>query len=363
MKAQFFPKNKQFWIYHASVIFLLTLVEAAFTLSNMTGALLIFNLIGWLLIILFYSLAMLVFRKIYLQRKWQNYNTFRTMLQVCTYALLTGTLVTAITFSIIVPLFWNSLFSPEIVSKMNITPAKALTITYFSNVLAISAYACLWIFIYISITTNRRIKETELINLRLENHLKEAQLHSLANQLNPHFLFNSLNNIRFMVHENSERADRMIVNLSDILRYSLETSKQDKVVLAKELDIINHYIALIKIQFEERLQFNCLIGENLEDCLIPPMTLQLLIENAIKHGIDQLRRGGKLTLIIKEQTNKLIISLTNDLPEQKMEPEGTGIGLKNIAKRLHLLYNLEAQLRHTIEDHQFVVTISLPKEN
>lgn len=105
--------------------------------------------------------------------------------------------------------------------------------------------------LYVGITSRRKTKQIEVVNLRLQNSLKEAELSSLSNQLNPHFLFNVLNNIRFMIHEDAINAEKMLMSLSGVLRYSLDSSKNDLVPLIEELDISRSYIDLIQIQFEE----------------------------------------------------------------------------------------------------------------
>lgn len=198
--------------------------------------------------------------------------------------------------------------------------------------------------------------------MRLQNSLKEAQISSLSNQLNPHFLFNSLNNIRFMMHENARHADNMIVALSEILRYSLESSKHDKVRLSQEIAIIERYIAIVKIQMEERLHFSMEIPDSLASCQLPPMVLQMLIENAIKHGLDQLPRGGSLRVQAEQEGAQLILRVVNDQPTNREEQDGMGIGLHNIRQRLQLLYGDRASLSIVQDPAQFTVTIKIPKE-
>jgi LytS/YehU family sensor histidine kinase len=193
--------------------------------------------------------------------------------------------------------------------------------------------------------------------------LREAQLSSLANQVNPHFLFNALNNIRFMIHENPKYADRMITELSEMLRYSLESSKKDKVMLSEEIAMIEHFIDIVKIQLEERLQFSMAIPQSLYPYLVPPMMLQMLVENAIKHGLDNLRKGGRLHIAGREDKNDIVFDITNDSTtvHNKLQ-ENMGIGLNNIEQRLKLLYSDQASLSVTKSENEFSVLIRLPKE-
>jgi sensor histidine kinase YesM len=140
---------------------------------------------------------MLAFRQIYIRRQWKNLNTFKTIVISTLCGGISGVLVAAITLSITFLLFWNSIFTPDFHEKAQISIPKAIAITFVVNWLQITLFSCLWIYIYIGIITNRRIREAEIANLRLQSNLKEAQLNSLSNQLNPHFLFNALNNIRY----------------------------------------------------------------------------------------------------------------------------------------------------------------------
>jgi LytS/YehU family sensor histidine kinase len=120
----------------------------------------------------------------------------------------------------------------------------------------------------------------------------------LASQLNPYFLFNSLNNIRFMLHENASLADSNIVALSEILRYALESAQHTKVRLSRELDIVRRYVEIVRAQYEDRLRFTLHAEPAHEACLVPPMALHLLVENAVKHGLDHLRDGGLLAVSV-----------------------------------------------------------------
>jgi LytS/YehU family sensor histidine kinase len=124
--------------------------------------------------------------------------------------------------------------------------------------------------------------------LELESNLKESQLNTLKGQINPHFMFNSLNNIRGLMLEDVTAARNMLTSLSETLRYSLTKSESNSIALEDELDMVKNYIELSKIQLESRLQFESFIDENSLSTQIPPMIIQMLIENAIKHGISNL---------------------------------------------------------------------------
>jgi len=188
-------------------------------------------------------------------------------------------------------------------------------------------------------------------------------LNSLSNQLNPHFLFNALNNIRFMIHSDANNAEKMLMSLSSVLRYSLDSSKNKKVPLKEELEISNRYIDLIQIQFEERLIFALDIPESLLDCQLPPMVLQMLLENAVKHGIDHIREGGTINLGAQLCESTLTITVCNDLPENYIKRlEEPGIGLFNIGQRIDLLYADQGSIDTQVIENRFCVTVKIPQE-
>jgi len=224
-------------------------------------------------------------------------------------------------------------------------------------------FACLfWIAPYLVVSINRRIKQSEVDNLQLQNNLKDAQLLSLSAQLNPHFLFNSLNNIRFMVHENQQKADDVIVSLSEILRYSLVQGKKEKTSLAQELAIVQQYINIVSLQLEGRLDFQLKVSLVNKKVLLPPMIIQLLIENAIKHGIDNIKHTSLLVVNISQEKQKLVIKVTNPIAHNTAETEGTGIGLANIRQRLILLYGDQANLVTEQNKEIFCAILTFPFE-
>ena len=137
-----------------------------------------------------------------------------------------------------------------------------------------------------------RNRNNELDRLKLETTVKELELKTIKSHINPHFIFNSLNSIRALVDENPKRARRAITELSNILRSSMQAEKSETVTLEKELDIVKDYLALEQMRFEERLKIELEIDEDTLQQPVPPMMLQTLVENAIKHGISKQIKGG-----------------------------------------------------------------------
>ena len=190
-------------------------------------------------------------------------------------------------------------------------------------------------------------------NAQLSLIAKQAQLDNLSAQLNPHFLFNSLNSIKSLVIESPDTARRAIDLLSDLLRSSLYEKDKDLISIKNELSLVYDYIELEKMRFEERLQLKMSIDETLLDFKIPTFSIQLLIENAIKHGIDLKIGGGVVVLnIIKKATN---IHITVENPGKINSNKSAGLGLENLKKRLEIQYKGKASfsLKQTLNDQVF----------
>ena len=175
-------------------------------------------------------------------------------------------------------------------------------------------------------------------NAQLSIFAKQIQLDHLSNQLNPHFLFNSLNSVKSLISEDPSKAKRSVDLLSDILRFSIYT-KESFATIEDELQVIYDYVELEKLRFEDRLQLKVEIDDTLLDFKIPSLCIQTLIENALKHGIQNSIKGGIVRLTISRKTENIEISVQN--PGQLImsdETKNTGLGLKNLKKRLQLQY-------------------------
>ncbi|SIQ62627.1 sensor histidine kinase [Maribacter ulvicola] len=190
-------------------------------------------------------------------------------------------------------------------------------------------------------------------NAQLSIIAKQAQLDNLSAQLNPHFLFNSLNSIKSLVIENPNVARRAIDLLSDLLRSSLYEKDKDLIPIKEELSLVKDYIELEKMRFEERLQLKTNIDDDLINYKIPTLSIQLLIENAIKHGIDLKIGGGIIFLKIKKKDNNIHITVEN--PGVINQHKNVGLGLKNLKKRLEIQYKKNASFCLTAKDNDCVV--------
>ncbi len=204
----------------------------------------------------------------------------------------------------------------------------------------------LWLLIYMVWHYLVRNQKDELDKISLAKTVKELELKTIKSHINPHFIFNSLNSIRALVEENPRRARTAITELSNILRSSLQVEKMETVPLERELSIVKDYLALEQMRFEERLKVTFDIDPKTLELVLPPMMLQTLVENAIKHGINKRVNGGaiKIASHIVDQQFEIIVENTGSL-EKKVED---GFGFTSTRDRLKFLYNGKA--RFTVED-------------
>ena len=217
----------------------------------------------------------------------------------------------------------------------------------------------LWLLLYVVWHYLERNRNDEVDRLNLEKTVKDLELKTIKSHINPHFIFNSLNSIRALVDENPRRARTAITELSNILRSSLQVEKMETVPLSKELDIVKDYLALEQMRFEERLKVEMDIDEDTLNQPVPPMMLQTLVENAIKHGISKRINGGLIKIISKftDKDFELIIQNTGKLEKNKPE----GFGFKSTRDRLKFLCNGKAYFKvEEIEENKVQSKIVMP---
>lgn len=238
--------------------------------------------------------------------------------------------------------------------NVNLTLFQKLT-----NVPHFFTYYVVWLFVILTLKFVHYINTIKLNQLRLEATLKDAQLNTLKGQINPHFMFNSLNNIRGLMLEDVSKARNMLTSLSETLRYSLTKDNINSITLEDELEMVENYIEISKIQFENRLSFQAHIDKDSLDKQIPPMIIQILVENALKHGISNLKDGGNVNLSTALKNDQLVIEVTNSGELQKSK-NTTQLGLQNVKKRLELLYGNNATFNLKQIENRVVATIKIP---
>lgn len=197
-------------------------------------------------------------------------------------------------------------------------------------------------------------------SLKYEASTREIELNNLKSQLNPHFIFNALNSIRALVDENPEKSKESITQLSHILRNSLNSDRQKLVPFAEEMRTVRDYLGLESIRYEERLRTSIDLTEGTEKYQVPPLMLQTLVENGIKHGIARLKDGGEIKISTEVVEDDLHIMIRNS--GQIHDSRESGMGLYNTKRRLNMIYGNEARFKIRNENTETVLTeITIPK--
>ncbi len=212
-----------------------------------------------------------------------------------------------------------------------------------------------YLIIYYSNYQERIIKESELKNL-----VTQAELKSLKFQINPHFIFNSLNSMSALTVINPEKARSMILKLADFLRYTLASNERQSTSLAEELKNIRLYLEIEKIRFEDKFEFIENIDNDCQTIKVPSMILQPLFENAIKHAVYEALEKVTLNLTAKIKNDYLEIKVENNFDGNVIYKPGTGIGLSNIKSRMELFYNQKDLINIIKKENLFSVTMYIP---
>ncbi|HVU16986.1 MAG TPA: sensor histidine kinase [Candidatus Didemnitutus sp.] len=240
---------------------------------------------------------------------------------------------------LIVGLPWPAKYSPFLILALSIVNGSGLMVV--------------WLSFYFFYHTYERVNRLQVEQLLLVANVKEAELRALKSQLNPHFLFNSLNSLRALIDEDAPRAREAVTRLANMLRYSLQSGQLETVPFDDELRIVQDYLALEQIRHENRLKVRWEIGPEVPTAgvVVPPMLLQTLVENAVKYGIGTRREGGELVIAAHIENGVLHLRVTNpgDLttpasPSAARAGSSTGVGLRNASERLKLLFGDRAAL-------------------
>lgn len=310
-----------------------------------------------------------------------NLNAQSIKLMIVTYIL--GILTTHLYRGVIIKLGWLSMRFWKLVPRVLLAAVIYALVFHLTDVLLLKVLfnvdifntqdffqqtfnwiliCIVWSSIYIGFHFFTTFRQQEIKNLRLEAANREAELSNLKSQLNPHFMFNSMNSIRALINEDPEEAKDAVTLLSNILRNTLILGRKKKVMLEEELDVIRDYLRLEGVRFEERLKVGYEVDEDALSCYIPPLMLQTIVENAIKHGIGQLPQGGSIKINVGLNGDQLIMKVVNDGRLQQNSLNGTGIGLQNTRKRLSLMYGENASVEISESNQKVYTQITLPKQ-
>ena len=203
----------------------------------------------------------------------------------------------------------------------------------------------LWSMLYLLRSEFKKRRETEIAHWRDQAKLREIELQFLRSQINSHFLFNSLNNLRSLILEDPQAARKGLADLATLLRGLLQAEAHTTVSLREEMDWVRGYLALEALQFEQRLQYEFAIDDSLLDAKVPPLLLQTLVENAIKHGIAGRRAGGLVSLRAQRlNDSEWQLEVENPAAELPALHQGNGIGLANARERMAIAFGTQAKL-------------------
>jgi len=214
--------------------------------------------------------------------------------------------------------------------------------------------------IYYIYVYSQRVREKQIKEVELQHQIRKAQLSALKSQINPHFLFNSLNSIASLTLTNPGKAHGMVVALSDFMRYSLRKHKDDMVTLETEVRNIGLYLQIEKIRFGDNLIYRFDIEDECNNRLIPNLILQPIFENAIKFGVYESSKPIEIILEARKLAEGMKIVVINDFDPESIPRKGEGVGLANINDRLRLLYGSSRLLTVERRQTQFVVTVIIP---
>jgi two-component system, LytTR family, sensor kinase len=321
-------RNRVYWICQLSG-------WSFWALLNIIG-MLSFDLLSWkkIIIFLFLCFAGLSFTHI-LRNIIKKYSWVDLPLKKITPRILLSSFIIGIVLFI---LYFSSQYFTGVL------PLSEIKIgTPFVWIANLSSVILVWLLIYFSVHLFENYKRVEIESLIWEAAVKDFELKTLKSQLNPHFMFNAMNSIRALIEEDPENAKAALTRLSNILRYSLKMERNETVPLEEEMQTVADYLALEAVRFEERLNYELNIDPRSSPIEIPPMMIQTLVENGIKHGVSRRTEGGKITVNSKMDGSFLVIQIKNSgqFDENSLR-RSKGFGIDNTKQRLNLLYGEKA---------------------
>jgi two-component system, LytTR family, sensor kinase len=294
-----------------------------------------------------------LFRHFIRLREWANRNLRRLWLPLLMGCLTSALIWTAATVGVH---FSLGSYTPE--HKADMT-----TITFLIALLNNYFIVILWSLLYFAYHFFEIGQTARIARYKSEAAARDAQLNTLKGQINPHFMFNSLNNIRALMLEDVPRAREMVTKLSELLRYSMMHSEDKEVTLKEEISVVVDFLELCKIQYEHRLNYEITIDPETEGFRIPPMIIQILVENSVKHGISSRLEGGNVWVAAHREGDNLVMEVSNSgewVHTTERKVENSGIGLPNIRRRLQLIYGEAATMLLRQEESRVVARITIP---
>lgn len=346
-----------FWIFHAAIVSLRSAVMAFPAQGELAARRIVVTVLGILLTWMLYLVLRLV------DRKPLNIRVATAFLAAIPCAFAIGW-INYYVFNVFDPV---SMFEDPNVGRRVEEVHDLLGITAFQDIaeIAVTRYFFLiaWALLYLALGYAREVSETEKLASRYAQAAQDAELRSLRYQVNPHFLFNTLNSLSSLVIKGrTDQAEAMIQNLSTFYRASLTSDPIEEVSLAEEIALQEQYLAIEKIRFPDRLQTILDIDPALSDFPVPALILQPLVENAIKHGVSQTNQPVTISISAHQIADSIHISIADDSKANQIASHGDGIGLNNVRDRLVARYGNAAALKTTFGiEGGFTACLHLPK--
>ena len=231
-----------------------------------------------------------------------------------------------------------------------------------SKIFAGYAMYAIYLVFFLAVNYYESLKEKIKKEGEYKALIREAELQALKSQINPHFLFNSLNSISSLTVSNPEKAQEMVINLSTFMRYSLMHNEKEMVSFSRELENIKLYLSIEKVRFGKKLNAEFEIDAHCLESEIPNMILQPLYENAIKYGVYETTEQVTIKTTCVCDGNSLKITITNDYDANSIKRKGEGIGLRNIRKRMEIIYNQPDLIKITDHKMSFEVQLIIPQK-
>ncbi|MFT3783334.1 MAG: histidine kinase [Nibricoccus sp.] len=250
--------------------------------------------------------------------------------------------------------FWSAGFA-----GMGEEPPDSMVFPYIVFLFGVALLLGVWLCLYFGYHYFHRYQQGVVERLQLDAAIKDAELRALRAQINPHFLFNSLNTLRALIPRNLDRPREAITLLADLLRASLTVGQQRTITLAQEMETVKSYLALEQLRFEERLRVRIHIAPEACTFLLPPFVLQTLVENALKFGVAPFESGGDVAISAEICEDKLLLVVTNR-GALNAASSSTGLGLKNARSRLQLLCGNDATITLSQEGPLVIARLSIP---
>jgi len=337
-KQEKWSEKKRYWVSQIAGWSVYTVVNLIFMAAF--GKYTWQRLVVFIIICLFGLLSTHQFRNYIKKNNWINLPIKKLLPRILLACLIIGTLIYSLAFSSDYALGQFKSDEFKIASPL-------------AGIINLSGVVAIWSLIYFSFHYFQNYKRAEIESYIWEAAVKDFELKTLKSQLNPHFMFNALNSIRALIEEDPKSAQTAVTKLSNILRYSLKIERNETVPLDEEIQTVADYLALEAMRLEERIKYKISVDPKSSKIEIPPMMIQTLVENGIKHGIAKRTNGGEIFVTTKLENSNLYISIKNSGQiEEDLLKQSNGFGISNTKQRLNLIYgdNAKFEIKNNSDD-------------